>query len=217
MKASVLIANSYLDRAAAQGRYPIPGRLYDKEVGARSLEAALANARLADELGFDWVSVSEHHFGPGIMTPNCLVFAGALTQVVKRAKIALLGPIVSINNPVRLAEEIAMLDQMGGGRIVMFLLRGTPNEFNTYYVKPEETRERAQEAIKLIERALAEPEPFGWAGRYFHYPTVSVSAAAGADAASACRSSAPATALESAVSRRRTTTVWRSSFISAAP
>src|SRR6476619_3423215 len=111
MKTSVLIANSYLDRAAVQGRYPIPGRLYDKEVGARSLEAALSNARLADDVGFDWVSVSEHHFGPGIMTPNCLVFAGALTQVVKRAKIALLGPIVSINNPVRLAEEIAMLDQ----------------------------------------------------------------------------------------------------------
>jgi alkanesulfonate monooxygenase SsuD/methylene tetrahydromethanopterin reductase-like flavin-dependent oxidoreductase (luciferase family) len=67
-----------------------------------------------------------------------------------------------------------MLDQMSGGRIVMFLLRGTPNEFNTYYVKPDETRERAQEAIKLIERALSEPQPFGWAGRYFHYPTVSV-------------------------------------------
>jgi alkanesulfonate monooxygenase SsuD/methylene tetrahydromethanopterin reductase-like flavin-dependent oxidoreductase (luciferase family) len=174
MKISVMIANSYIDRAAVQGRYPIPGARYDKDVGAKSLEAALGNARLADELGFDWVSVSEHHFGPGIMTPNPHVFAGALTQVVKRATIALLGPIVSINNPVRLAEEIALLDQMSGGRIVAFLLRGTPNEFNTYYVLPAETRERAQEAIKLIEHALEEPQPFGWAGRYFHYPTVSV-------------------------------------------
>jgi alkanesulfonate monooxygenase SsuD/methylene tetrahydromethanopterin reductase-like flavin-dependent oxidoreductase (luciferase family) len=174
MKFSVMIANAYLDRSAAQGRYPIPGAVFDREVGAASLDAALANARLADDLGYDWISVSEHHFGPGIMTPNPIVFAGALTQVVKRATIALLGPIVSINNPVRLAEEIALIDQMSGGRCVVFLLRGTPNEFNTYYVKPDETRERAQEAIKLIECALAEPQPFGWAGRYFHYPTVSV-------------------------------------------
>jgi len=170
MKVSVLINNAYLDRAAVQGRYPIPAARYDKEVGARSMEAALANAQLADQLGFDWVSVSEHHFGPGIMTPNPIVFAGALTQVVKRATIALLGPIVSVNNPVRLAEEIALIGVMSGGRTVVFLLRGTPNEFNTYYVKPQETRERAQEAIKLIERALEEPQPFGWAGRYFHYP-----------------------------------------------
>src|SRR5205085_4109630 len=133
MKISVMIANSYIDRAAVQGRYPIPGARYDKDVGAKSLEAALGNARLADELGFDWISVSEHHFGPGIMTPNPHVFAGALTQVVKRATIALLGPIVSINNPVRLAVEIALLDQISGGPIVPVLLRGTPNELNTYH------------------------------------------------------------------------------------
>jgi alkanesulfonate monooxygenase SsuD/methylene tetrahydromethanopterin reductase-like flavin-dependent oxidoreductase (luciferase family) len=175
MKISYLCTNSYADPAVlAQGRFPFPPGLYDPEVGATSLEGALTNARLADELGFDWVSVSEHHFAPGIMSPNASVWAGALTQVVRRAKIALLGPIVSINNPVRLAEEIAQLDMMSGGRIVVFMLRGTPNEFNTYYVNPNETRERAQEAIKLIERALTEPQPFGWEGRYFRYPTVSV-------------------------------------------
>ena len=175
MKVSYLCANTYADPAVMRkGKYPYPPELYDREVGARSLEAALENASLADELGYDWVSVSEHHFAPGIMTPNALVFAGALTQVVKRAKIALLGPIVSINNPVRLAEEIAMLDLMSGGRIIVFLLRGTSNEFNTYYVNPLETRERAQEAIELIEHALTEPQPFGWMGRYFEFPTVAV-------------------------------------------
>jgi alkanesulfonate monooxygenase SsuD/methylene tetrahydromethanopterin reductase-like flavin-dependent oxidoreductase (luciferase family) len=175
MKISYLCTNSYADPAVlSQASFPYPPGLYDPEVGARSVEGALANARLADELGFDWVSVSEHHYAPGIMSPNALVWAGALTQVVKRAKIALLGPIVSVNNPVRLAEEIAMLDMISGGRVVVFLLRGTPNEFNTYHVNPSETRERAQEAIKLIERALSEPQPFGWEGRYFRYPTVAV-------------------------------------------
>ena len=175
MKVSYLCANTYADPAVVnQASFPYPPQLYDPEVGARSVEGALANARLADELGFDWVSVSEHHYAPGIMSPNALVWAGALTQVVKRAKIALLGPIVSVNNPVRLAEEIAMLDMMSGGRVVVFMLRGTPNEFNTYYVNAHETRERSQEAIKLIERALSEPQPFGWEGRYFRFPTVAV-------------------------------------------
>ena len=161
MKVSYLCNKSYADPSVmSKGRFPFPPGLYDPEVGAQSLESALNNARLADELGFDWVSVSEHHYGPGIMTPNASVWAGALTQVVKNAKIALLGPIVSINNPVRLAEEIAQLDMMSGGRLVVFMLRGTPNEFNTYYVNPAETRERAQEAIKLIERALCKHRRF---------------------------------------------------------
>ena len=175
MKVSFVCPNSYLDPAVfGQASFPFPPRLYNRAVGARSVDSAFANARLADELGFDWVSVSEHHYAPGLMAPNALVLAGALTQVVKRARIALLGPIVSVNNPVRVAEEIALLDLMSGGRIVVFLIRGTPNEFNTYYVRPADTRERAQEAIKLIEHALTEPEPFGWEGRYFKFPTVSV-------------------------------------------
>jgi len=175
MKVSYLCANPYIDPAVfARASFPYPPGLYDPVVGAKSVEAAFANAGLADELGFDWVSVSEHHYAPAIMTPNAQVWAAALTQVVKRAKIALLGPIVSVNNPVRLAEEIALLDMISGGRIVVFMLRGTPNEFNTYYVNPAETRERAQEAIKLIERAWTEPQPFGWEGRYFKFPTVAV-------------------------------------------
>jgi alkanesulfonate monooxygenase SsuD/methylene tetrahydromethanopterin reductase-like flavin-dependent oxidoreductase (luciferase family) len=175
MKVSYLCSNGYQDPSVAtQASFPYPPGLYDPAIGEKSLKASLAHAQMADELGFDWVSVSEHHYGPGIMTPNALVWAGALTQVVKRAKIALLGPIVSINNPVRLAEEMALLDLMSGGRIIAFMLRGTPNEFNTYYVNASETRERSQEAIKLMERAWTEPQPFGWEGRYFRYPTVAV-------------------------------------------
>lgn len=175
MKVSYLCSNSYIDsRTLAQGSYPFPPEMYDPEIGLRSTQAALEHARLADELGFDWVSVSEHHFAPGLLTPNPLVFAGALTQVVRRAKIAVLGPIVAINNPVRVAEEIALLDLLSGGRVVVFLLRGTPNEFTTYYVNPDETRERTEEAVALIERALTEPRPFGWEGRYFRFPTVAV-------------------------------------------
>src|SRR3546814_15409030 len=75
-----------------------------------------------------------------MMTPNPAVMAAALTKRVKRAKIALLGPLVPLSNPVRLAEELAMLDAMSGGRLVVLFLRGTPNEHHTYDKPAEKTR-----------------------------------------------------------------------------
>ena len=63
-----------------------------------------------------------------------------MTQVVKRAKIALLGATIPILNPVRVAEEFAMLDTMSGGRVIAGMLRGTPNEYVTYNINPTESR-----------------------------------------------------------------------------
>jgi len=135
---------------------------------------ALEQATMADDLGFDWVSVAEHHYAPMSMTPNPMVMAGALTQRVHRAKIALLGSNIPIQNPVRVAEEFAMLDTLTGGRIVAGMLRGTSNEYVSYGVNPAESRERFVEALHLIIRAWTEPEPFGWVGRYYEYRTVSI-------------------------------------------
>jgi alkanesulfonate monooxygenase SsuD/methylene tetrahydromethanopterin reductase-like flavin-dependent oxidoreductase (luciferase family) len=132
-------------------------------------------ARRADELGFDWISVSEHHYGPIMLTPNPLVWAGALTQVVRRAKVALLGPVLPLNNPVRVAEEVAMLDNMSDGRIVALFLRGVPNELRTYGDgEPEDPRGATQEGIDLILKAWTEPEPFAWNGKHFRHSIVSV-------------------------------------------
>ena len=88
---------------AASAGWPTPGTIYDSATARSSMQAALGQFRLADEVGFDWVTVAEHHFGPIGLTPNPMIFAGALTQVVKLAKIALLGPNVPILNPVRVA------------------------------------------------------------------------------------------------------------------
>ena len=156
------------------GGWPVAPSVYDLEIGQRSMRGALENLRLADELGFDWVTVAEHHYGGFSLTPNPMVLAGALTQVVKRAKIALLGPIVPVLNPVRVAEEFAMLDNLTGGRIIAGLLRGTPNEYVTYNVNPAESRDRFEEALALIRCAWTEPEPFGWQGRFYQYRSVAV-------------------------------------------
>jgi alkanesulfonate monooxygenase SsuD/methylene tetrahydromethanopterin reductase-like flavin-dependent oxidoreductase (luciferase family) len=103
-----------------------------------------------------------------------MVLAGALTQIVRRAKIAVLGPTLPILNPVRVAEELAMLDTMSGGRVVAGLMRGTPNEYVTYNFNPSESRARFAEALEIIRRAWTEPQPFGWQGRYYQYRTISI-------------------------------------------
>ncbi|WP_067902194.1 LLM class flavin-dependent oxidoreductase [Nocardia vaccinii] len=105
---------------------------------------------------------------------NPAVLAGALSRVVRHAQLALLGPLASMNNPVRVAEEIAMLDQLSGGRLIALLLRGTPNEFANYNIPAEETRARTEEAMLLIRKALTEPEPFSWRSEHYDFPVVSV-------------------------------------------
>jgi alkanesulfonate monooxygenase SsuD/methylene tetrahydromethanopterin reductase-like flavin-dependent oxidoreductase (luciferase family) len=100
--------------------------------------------------------------------------AGALSQIVRRAKIAVLGPTLPILNPVRVAEELAMIDTMSGGRVVAGMMRGTPNEYVTYNINPAESRERFAEALHLIRRAWTETRPFGWLGRYYQYRTISI-------------------------------------------
>jgi alkanesulfonate monooxygenase SsuD/methylene tetrahydromethanopterin reductase-like flavin-dependent oxidoreductase (luciferase family) len=159
---------------APRGMWPVPSQSFSAEVAERSMETSLEQFELADQLGFDWVTLAEHHFAPMSLTPNPMVMAGALTQRVKRAKIALLGSNIPILNPVRVAEEFAMLDALTGGRVVAGMLRGTTNEYVTYATNPAESRERFEEALELIVKAWTEPQPFGWQGRFYEYRAISI-------------------------------------------
>jgi alkanesulfonate monooxygenase SsuD/methylene tetrahydromethanopterin reductase-like flavin-dependent oxidoreductase (luciferase family) len=175
MKASIICPNTYTAPAAWAQPFPVPRAAFDAQTGQQTLANALEQARLAEAVGFDMVSVSEHHFAPLMCSPNAAVWAGALSQVITGARIAWLGPLVSINNPVRVAEEVAMLDQLTGGRIVVLPLRGTPNELTVYNnIDPADSRSRTEEATLLIRKALTETEPFAWKGEYFDFPLVSV-------------------------------------------
>ena len=174
MKSSFFSMGNYRDAALLSTRWPAPPALYKPKVGTRALQRKLDECVLADELGFDWVSFSEHHYLPTLLEGNPITVAAAASQVVKRAKLALLGPIVAFNNPIRIAEEIALLDNLSGGRAVMLFLRSGGFEFATYTSNLEESRERTQEATQLILHALTEPQPFGWEGKHFRYRTVAV-------------------------------------------
>jgi alkanesulfonate monooxygenase SsuD/methylene tetrahydromethanopterin reductase-like flavin-dependent oxidoreductase (luciferase family) len=174
MKTCYLGTGGYTGRVGYRG-WPTPPELCDREEAAKSMATAIRNYKMAEEAGFDWVSISEHHYSPGLMTPNPIVLAAAVSQQTSRVKIALLGPLIPLVNPVRTAEEIAMLDALSNGRVVVLFLRGTPNEHLTYEGHPADvTREITQEGVKLILKAWTEPKPFAWEGEHFKYPNVAV-------------------------------------------
>ena len=89
-------------------------------------------------------------------------------------QIGVFGTDLPINNPVRIAEEYAMLDNLLGGRLRVAMLRGTPNEYMTYFDNPWESREKAEEGTLLVKACWTEPEPFAWEGRYFRYRNIAV-------------------------------------------
>ena len=173
MKASLFCTARYMG-SAPQDVWPLSGDYFSGDAAVQSMQVTFDQFRRADEFGFDWVTVAEHHYSAFSLSPNPMVLAGALCQIVRRAKIAVLGPTIPILNPVRVAEEFAMIDTMSGGRLVAGMMRGTPNEYVTYNINPSESRERFAEAVHLIRRAWTEVQPFGWLGRYYQYRTVSI-------------------------------------------
>lgn len=139
----------------------------------KSLERALQAFDLADELGFDWLSIPQHHFKPFLFA-NPFMAASVLSQRGYKAKLAILGSLVPGADPVRLAEEFATLDNLTQGRAVIGLLRGNPIEQLTFGINPKESRERFEEGVSLMLKAWKTPVPFGWEGRYLRQRTVAV-------------------------------------------
>jgi alkanesulfonate monooxygenase SsuD/methylene tetrahydromethanopterin reductase-like flavin-dependent oxidoreductase (luciferase family) len=174
MRISYFETARYLAPQKLPAEWPVPPHAYDREAGARSYRGMVERLQFVEELGFDWISVAEHHYSPQRLTPNPVVSAAHLAAYAKKIKIAVLGPIVSQSNPVQIAEELAMLDNLMPGRLVVGLLRGITGEYLTYGLNPAEARERTTEAMELILKAWTEPQPFGWQGRHFQFRTVAV-------------------------------------------
>ena len=174
MKISYFETGRYVPPADMPREWPVRSGSCDPEMVSHALRGMAERGRFVEKLGFDWISLSEHHYSPRILTPSPAVSAAWLVGQVERIKIALLGPIVPTSNPIRVAEEFAMLDALAPGRIIPGLLRGTTNEYLSYDLNADESRGRTDEGMELIVRAWNEPEAFGWQGRYFQYRTVSI-------------------------------------------
>lgn len=151
----------------------LPNRLYDPEIGREVYEDALAELNWADALGYDGVCVNEHHQNAYGTMPSPNIMAATLTRTTKRAKIAILGNALPLRgNPLRIAEEVAMLDLLSNGRIISGFVRGIGAEYHTFGVNPAISHERFYEAHDLIIDAWTKPGPFRWDGRHYHYPYV---------------------------------------------
>jgi natural product biosynthesis luciferase-like monooxygenase protein len=124
------------------------------QVHAEVYAHALAECRLADELGFDTVWLAEHHFSHYGLCPSLAVLAAAVARETQRVRIGTAVVIAPFAHPIRIAEEWAMVDILSGGRLEFGLGRGyQPKEFAGLGVSMERTRERFDESLELIRQA----------------------------------------------------------------
>ncbi len=127
---------------------------------------------LADEVGFDGIMSNEHHASYWCMKPSVNMDAAVISKLTKNVRIAILGNVIAINDPVKMAEEIAMLDCFSDGRIISGFVRGTAVESLQGGIDPTENFERFQEAHDLIIKCWTQPGPFRHEGKYFQYRVV---------------------------------------------
>ncbi len=148
-------------------------RHFDPVAGSRLYNQYLEDYVYADECGADGIMLNEHHNAPFCMQAKCNVFASILAAVTKRVKIVLLGnPLPLAENPVRLAEELAMIDMISKGRLVSGFVRGGGQEQLATGVNPAYNRERFEEAHDLVVKAWTQPGPFRWEGTHYQHRVV---------------------------------------------
>ena len=149
--------------------------LYDAERGHDVYNSYLDELELADQLGLDGICVNEHHQNAYGLMPSPNIMAACLARRTTRVKLVILGNVITLyDHPLRVAEEIAMLDVITGGRVVSGQVVGTGNEFFSYNVNPTYARERFREAHELILKAWTEPGPFAWEGEHYQFRYVNV-------------------------------------------
>jgi len=153
--------------------WPLPRRHFKPEIAVRTYAEHLAAWEAMDRLGYDGVGFNEHHTSPyGLMnSPNLL--AAAAAQRTQRLKLLMYGNLLPLHDPLRLAEELAMLDCMSNGRIVSGFARGIPREHNVYKVPLADSRARFEEAWEIIYRAWTE-EVFSYQGKFWSYKDVAI-------------------------------------------
>jgi alkanesulfonate monooxygenase SsuD/methylene tetrahydromethanopterin reductase-like flavin-dependent oxidoreductase (luciferase family) len=174
MKFSYFHLMPWTDLTEAPEQWPASNSSFDAKRGKELYDAYIDTMVFAEECGFDWVGCNEHHFSPYGLMANCNLVGSALTQRTSKIGLAMLGNLIPLLNPIRVAEEYAMIDVMSGGRLIAGLIRGVPHEYIAYNIVPGESRERLREATALIIKAWTEPEPFGWEGEFYQYPSVSI-------------------------------------------
>jgi alkanesulfonate monooxygenase SsuD/methylene tetrahydromethanopterin reductase-like flavin-dependent oxidoreductase (luciferase family) len=146
---------------------------YDPIKGAELYNEYLDQMEFADELGFAGVVVNEHHQTAYGLMPSPGVMAGALARRIRNGRLAVLGRALPLlNNPLTVAEEFAMLDNITRGRFIAGFVRGIGAEYHTFGTNPAHSQARFQEAHDLIIRAWTQPGPFEFHGTHYKFKYV---------------------------------------------
>jgi alkanesulfonate monooxygenase SsuD/methylene tetrahydromethanopterin reductase-like flavin-dependent oxidoreductase (luciferase family) len=131
----------------------------------------LEQCALADRVGFDNLWFVEHHFLTGFSGSPCPeVMFGALSQVTKRIRIGFGVSILPYHHPIRVAERVAMVDQLTDGRVEVGTGRSNAYEQTGLGIDPRDTRAMWEESITMLPQIWQSEEEFSWDGRFWKVP-----------------------------------------------
>lgn len=142
----------------------------DPDRDADVIADSLAEAKLCDELGVEVLWLAEHHFDGNCAYVDPVTFAAAVLAATKRIKVGFAVAQVSLHHPMRLAEEMSLLDNIGRGRLIVGLGRGTAYnvyEYQGYGIPHEEAQSLYEEAEGIMLQAWTSPEGFTHQGRHW--------------------------------------------------
>jgi len=168
-------AYPYLPAEYDSIRVKLPNRIYDPEKGAQLFNDYIDEWVAADELGLE-LMLNEHHQTATCMNSAVPLTAAILARVTRRGRILILGnPIANRREPVRVAEEMSIIDCISRGRLDAGFVRGVPYEISAMNSRPVDMQERFWEAFDLIVKAWQSHDgPFYWEGKYFRHRQVNI-------------------------------------------
>src|SRR5262249_27268776 len=134
---------------------------------------SFAQIDAAEKLGLDAMWLAELHFAPErSVLASPMILAAAIAERTKRMKIGTAVQVLPLCHPLRLAEEVATVDQLSEGRLIFGVGRpGFAHTYPTYGVAYAESRDRFAETLRIVKLAFTE-ERFSWRGKYFAYDNV---------------------------------------------
>jgi alkanesulfonate monooxygenase SsuD/methylene tetrahydromethanopterin reductase-like flavin-dependent oxidoreductase (luciferase family) len=167
-------AEDVINSPRSASRLTFSNAHFDPEYAARLFDEHEKEHLLTEGVGFDGICLNEHHNSPSTLGSFMTGEACALARLTKRAKIVLLGSIIGgvRDNPIRLAEEMAVIDLLSKGRLISGFARGGDIEMAAANTNPVYNREMWQETHDLIMRIWREPGPWRWEGKHYQFRVV---------------------------------------------
>jgi len=140
---------------------------------AQAFDDSLAQVTVAEDLGYDAVWLAELHFQKErSVLSSPLVVGATIAGRTKRVKIGFAVQVLPLIHPLRLAEDVATLDQVSKGRLDFGVGRsGLPGHYTGFNIPYEESQERFDETLEILLKAWTE-ERFTYEGKYFQFHEV---------------------------------------------